>query len=327
MVPGGSAISAIGFSTQRGFSLTVNNCTFYGNTAAANGGGAIYIGGGGIGSIATVANCTFHNNTNGAVTGGSNLTLRNTIASYTTASGVPNFSGGFIDGGYNLSSDWSGNFTTPGSLHNTDPLLGPLANSGGPTLTLALLSGSPAIDAVVSSNCPVTDQRGVARPYGARCDIGAFESAPPYAIFGSIAGYLSAPGGITVHAGTFTGSVGNDGSYQVHGLPPGPVTVVPAAAKTIFVLSNQVVTLNTDVGGINFRSYQSNAFAIERRADNTIHSVFAGAVGETWRVFSSTNLFDWMPYSTNTVQASGLFEVFDNNSPQSQNQFFRGQKP
>lgn len=65
-------------------------------------------------------------------------------------------------------------------MSNVDPKLGPLANNGGPTRTMALLSGSPAIDAVASSLCPppVTDQRGVTRPQGARCDIGAFEVTP-----------------------------------------------------------------------------------------------------------------------------------------------------
>ena len=55
-------------------------------------------------------------------------------------------------------------------------ILAPLADTGGPTLTHALVPGSPAIDAApVDANCPATDQRGVSRPQGAQCDIGAFE--------------------------------------------------------------------------------------------------------------------------------------------------------
>jgi hypothetical protein len=50
-----------------------------------------------------------------------------------------------------------------------------LQDNGGPTKTVALQSGSPAIDAAVAANCPPTDQRGVSRPQGAGCDIGAFE--------------------------------------------------------------------------------------------------------------------------------------------------------
>jgi hypothetical protein len=55
-------------------------------------------------------------------------------------------------------------------------ILAPLADNGGPTLTHALVPGSPAIDAApVDSDCPATDQRATARPQGAMCDIGAFE--------------------------------------------------------------------------------------------------------------------------------------------------------
>ncbi len=60
----------------------------------------------------------------------------------------------------------------------TDALLGPLADNGGPTLTHALGAGSPAIDAADAGACPATDQRGVARPQGAGCDVGAFELIP-----------------------------------------------------------------------------------------------------------------------------------------------------
>ena len=56
-----------------------------------------------------------------------------------------------------------------------------LTNNGGPTQTLALLPGSPAIDAALTAKCAVTDQRGEARPQGAGCDIGAFEVFVPTA--------------------------------------------------------------------------------------------------------------------------------------------------
>ena len=56
-----------------------------------------------------------------------------------------------------------------------DPKLGPLANNGGPTLTMALLPGSPAIDAGNTALAPTADQRGFPRPAGVASDIGAFE--------------------------------------------------------------------------------------------------------------------------------------------------------
>lgn len=87
--------------------------------------------------------------------------------------------------GNNITSDTScPGLTGGGDLTGSDPLLGPLADHGGPTHTHATLSGSPAIDAVPVAECadvagvPIaTDQRGVARPQGAACDIGAYETS------------------------------------------------------------------------------------------------------------------------------------------------------
>jgi hypothetical protein len=80
--------------------------------------------------------------------------------------------------------------TGAGDLVNAAPVLGGLAANGGPTETVALLPGSPAIDAGDPAGCTnaleeplAVDQRGVTRPQGARCDIGAYElvqlPAPP----------------------------------------------------------------------------------------------------------------------------------------------------
>jgi len=67
-----------------------------------------------------------------------------------------------------------------GDLVNVDPKLGPLADNGGPTLTHALLPGSPAINHIPAGDCVVTrDQRGAFRPQGAGCDIGAYEYVVP----------------------------------------------------------------------------------------------------------------------------------------------------
>jgi Right handed beta helix region len=69
-----------------------------------------------------------------------------------------------------------------------DPAIGALRNNGGPTQTHALLSGSPAIDAGFA--CEATDQRGVARPQGPACDIGAYELIPLQVTFAPSAGTL-----------------------------------------------------------------------------------------------------------------------------------------
>jgi hypothetical protein len=90
---------------------------------------------------------------------------------------------------YNLVQNATGclfPLTASNNVTGTAPLIGPLKDNGGPTWTHALLSGSPAIDAgrpyasgIVVNNCLATDQRGVTRPIGSRCDIGAYEAAQP----------------------------------------------------------------------------------------------------------------------------------------------------
>ncbi len=91
-------------------------------------------------------------------------------------------SGSWTSEGHNLSSDSFCAFTQPGDLMNTDPLLAPLGNFGGPTILHALSPGSPAIDAGDNLGCPGQDQRGIGRPVdgnndgSALCDIGAYEA-------------------------------------------------------------------------------------------------------------------------------------------------------
>jgi len=97
-----------------------------------------------------------------------------------------NCAGSIASNGYNLSSDESCSFTNKGDLNNVDPMLGLLQNNGGPTQTMALPSGSPAIDAGNPTGCAdgqghplATDQRGLPRPDkedSAGCDMGAYES-------------------------------------------------------------------------------------------------------------------------------------------------------
>jgi len=84
-----------------------------------------------------------------------------------------------LKGDRNVISDSSCPFVAPGAnLSNTNPLLGPLQLNGGATPTHALLPGSPAIDGGNNAFCTPVDQRGVTRPQGPGCDIGAFEAAP-----------------------------------------------------------------------------------------------------------------------------------------------------
>ena len=116
-----------------------------------------------------------------------------------------------IDGGYNICSDGTAGFSAASSYSQTNPMLGPLTDNGGPTLTMALLSGSPALDAIPSGFPPV-DQRGTSRPQGAMADIGAFERAS-----GSGPSILSQPQGASV-------STGANVTFTVVGTAPAPLT-------------------------------------------------------------------------------------------------------
>ena len=165
--------------------LTLTNGTVSGNTAGfspgnENGGGLYNLG------TLTVANSTI--SANSAVSGGGVFavlpaTLVNTIVAGQTAGGNCVGGGLISDGGYNLEDGTSCGFsTTNNSLPNTNPLLNPagLRNNGGPTQTIALRAGSSAINAIPTgvNGCGATltsDQRGVSRPQGPECDIGAFE--------------------------------------------------------------------------------------------------------------------------------------------------------
>ncbi|PYM13588.1 MAG: hypothetical protein DMD81_20655, partial [Candidatus Rokuibacteriota bacterium] len=112
----------------------------------------------------------------GLFTNGGSATLENTIVAKSHGADCGP-SGAVTSLGHNLDSDGTCGLSSAGDLSGADPLLGPLANNGGPTETHALKDGSPAIDAGDNVGCPATDQRGTARPQGAACDIGAFERA------------------------------------------------------------------------------------------------------------------------------------------------------
>lgn len=152
--------------------LVLTNSTISSNTATVNDGGIAQSSG-----SLSILNSTISHNELGGVFSAATTTLKNTLIAQ-NAGGYGNCSGTMLTSlGHNLSSDNSctTRFTAIGDLNNTDPRLGPLQDNGGPTPTRALLPGSPAINAGTNAGCPATDQRGISRPQGGTCDIGAFE--------------------------------------------------------------------------------------------------------------------------------------------------------
>jgi hypothetical protein len=105
------------------------------------------------------------------------LTLTNTIITGNQWYACEHWTGAntLTSGGHNLVQDDSCSPVASDKL-GLDVKLGALADNGGPTLTHALLSGSPAIDAGDNAACSSTDQRGVTRPQGPACDIGSYEA-------------------------------------------------------------------------------------------------------------------------------------------------------
>jgi CSLREA domain-containing protein len=159
--------------------LEVTNSTFSGNSALD--GGGIYNDDGTL----TVTNSTFSGNSaddfGGGIANGGALTLKNTIVANSTSGG--NCFGTITDGGYNIDDGNTCGFGQATSRSDTDPKLGSLAKNGGPTQTIALKKGSPALNAIPDgvNGCGIeldTDQRGVLRPEGEGCEIGAFEKKP-----------------------------------------------------------------------------------------------------------------------------------------------------
>lgn len=169
--------------------LTLTNVTIHGNYAqTAQGGGIINVAG-----SMEVTNVTITGNTAPIVYGKGNgsgiwnhdkerpVKIKNTIVA-SNLGGDCAGKGIIFSLGHNLDSDDTCDFVqiypgeaTSGDHRRTDPKLGPLQDNGGFSKTRAPLPGSPAIDAGDNVGCPPTDQRGVARPQGAACDIGAYE--------------------------------------------------------------------------------------------------------------------------------------------------------
>lgn len=153
---------------------TLTNVTVSGNEAYRAGGGMTNEG------TATLTNVTFSGNIAGGATGigmvggiynsSGTTTVKNSILavgpnSYNCLS--------VTNGGFNLSDDNTCGFGA--GRDNVNLLLGPLANNGSAMKTHLPQTNSPAIDNGTGNGCPPTDERGIARPQGTACDVGAVE--------------------------------------------------------------------------------------------------------------------------------------------------------
>ena len=207
-ISGNSGTNGGGINTTASGTLAITNSTFSGNSASQSGGGVYSQSNG-----ASIANSTFSGNS--ALTKGGGiynpfaytLTVTNSTISGNSApaskggglytEGTLNYSNTIIansasggdctTGALGAIGTNTNNLVEDGSCSSTrsgDPALQALANNGGPTNTMALLPGSPAVDTGDDAICAVPpvnnlDQRGVTRPVETHCDIGAYEGTVP----------------------------------------------------------------------------------------------------------------------------------------------------
>jgi hypothetical protein len=172
--------------------VVITTTTISGNSSGTYGAGLQLLSGyPGVGSV-SISSSTIASNTSDSGGGGIHIlgtteptTLANTIVADNAPVDCGFQSGSITSNGHNLDSDNSCSFGHSRDLPGTtNPLLGPLQDNGGPTLTHELQEGSPAIDAGTCAIGEITDQRGFPRPIDTPgvpnvdedgCDIGAYE--------------------------------------------------------------------------------------------------------------------------------------------------------
>ncbi len=270
--------------------LTLTNSTIVGNSNPA-----------GFGVVANTVNA-----------GAATLQTRNTLYANNSPSNLITAGGAVTTSlGYNLFSDGGGGVGVSGDLLNTNPLLAPLGNYGGPTLTFALQSGSPAIDQGGVAAGVTTDQRGYPRPVdlpsitnavgGNGSDIGAFEvQSLGYMVFSvqpsnTVAGAAISPavtvrildqfGNLTTSTANVTLAIGtNPGGGTLSG------TTTVAAVNGVATFSN----LSIDNAGTGY----------------TLTAVSSGLTGATSNAFNITagaaNHLAFSQQPSNTVAGTAI---------------------
>jgi hypothetical protein len=189
-VAGGDPNAASGggiYNKMPSGTASILNSTIAGNQAHASTCNPCKAYGGGIfGAGVSVRGSTIAGNSStgtsqfggGVFNDGAGAALSNTVVAGNLASTGPDVSGTLASSAYDLFGKSAGGSGYGSSdLLDVDPLLGPLQDNGGPTQTMALLPGSPAIDSGDNTNAPDWDQRGPGYPriVNSTIDIGAFE--------------------------------------------------------------------------------------------------------------------------------------------------------
>jgi len=270
-----STATGIAGAFQANGMVTISNSTFSGNTTAGTG-GAIYYNGTGL----TMTNVTITGNSSPLGAGGFhkstttlNANVRNSIfsgntgaAGTTDAAGIVSSQGNNIIQSVGTSTGW-----VMSDQQNVDPLLSPLGFHGGFGMTHFPLSGSPAINmgqncvtdlSCSAANPPValnSDERGVARPFGASVDVGAVEaSGDYYAVLPSAVAGVSYSFTLVPTNGSFTYML-NSGSFGGLTLSGATSTTLSGTAPATGIF-NALVHINGTPGQA-FHNYRINVLA------------------------------------------------------------------
>lgn len=307
----GSPAPAYGGAISSAGSVRIVNSTFaanqsfnryrdtFGLAVNASEGGALYAAG-----TAAITNSTIVGHTNSLAGGLTNVVIiKNTLLANNRYTGEAD---PIVDAGHNLSSDARPLFTQSTSSNGVDPKLGPIGNYGGATPVFPLLAGSPAINAADDLAAPTTDQRGRTRPFGAHADIGAFESSPPYFVWGKIRGYIDSSTTITV--GSETKEVDETGSYFLGPFEPPTVTATLAATNAVFRPNPWVLTIEADGELSGVTSFELHSITFDPSLSAPAFTL-AGTVGEVWNVERSTGLESWTEVGNFTIPSSGLVNI------------------
>lgn len=167
---------------------TIRNTTFSANQSAANGGGITKLGSGSLSIVhTTIANNSAQVESGGISHTAGSLTISHTLIAENKAATGKDCVGTLASAGFNLIETSAGcTLANPQSSDLLDQAaqLEALGDNGGLTLSHGLQASSPALDSgsAVSSECAAIDQRGVQRPQGSRCDIGALEQLQALAL-------------------------------------------------------------------------------------------------------------------------------------------------
>jgi hypothetical protein len=323
--PGGGAL-------DNDATLNISDSTFTNNTGGTNGGGAVVNFG-----TTTVKQSTFSGNTSpyGAnIFNYTGFTL--SMSMDVVAVGLTGTNCGGLapitDLGYNIDTGSSCGFSAPNhSLSNTQPQLDALASNGGSTQTMALPVGSPAVDAIPTSTpgcAGTTDQRGIARPQGNGCDIGAYELVAtsgdhtPPSVPGGLAVTSVTSSSVSLKWNASSDNVGVTG-YTIYrnGASVGS-TGGPAATTFTDLTASPITSYSYTVDafdGSGNHSARSAPVSVTTPAPTGVQAVQAGATATATRVTSTTIVLanpvhagDLLAGWLGQYDAAGQVQVSDN---------------